>query len=381
MTNEQYMRHALLLAQCGAGHVSPNPLVGAVIVKDDKIIGEGFHEKCGQLHAERNAFANCTTDPNGADLYVTLEPCCHYGKTPPCTEAIIERNIRRVFVGSMDSNPLVAGKGLRILKEHGIEVYTDILKNECEELNEIFFHYILHKTPFVMMKYAMTLDGKIATVGGEARWISNESSRKDTHFDRNQYSAIMIGIDTLLQDDPMLNTRLSEEDFLEHFSHVTSSPSAIKFGMHHPIRIICDSTLRTPLTSRIVQTAKDIPVLLATCISDEKKYCPYQEAGVTILCIPPKDGHLDLNYLMKELGKRGIDSVILEGGGTLNDSMLREGLVHKVKSYLAPKLFGGSSAKSPVEGTGCLHIADAISLHTTRVYPLGDDLVIESEVK
>ena len=211
---KQYMYRALELAKKGTGAVNPNPLVGAVLVKDNRIIGEGYHEKYGQLHAERNAIADCYRrgeNPAGAELYVTLEPCCHYGKTPPCTEAIIENKIVKVYVGSNDPNPLVDGGGIAVLRAHGIEVETGILKQECDALNEIFFHYIRTKRPFVLMKYAMTMDGKIATVTGDSKWITGEAARRQVHEDRNRCAAIMAGVGTVIADNPMLNCRLPED--------------------------------------------------------------------------------------------------------------------------------------------------------------------------
>ena len=205
---QEYMRRALALAQRGAGHVNPNPMVGCVIVKDGKIIGEGWHEHIGGLHAERNAFAHCTEDCTGADLYVTLEPCCHWGRTPPCTDAVIEHKIGRVFVGCLDPNPLVAGKGAQILRDAGIEVETGVCEDECRRVNEVFFHYITHKTPFVTLKYAMTLDGKIAAHTGDSRWVTGETARRHVHETRNRLPAIMVGIGTVLEDDPLLTCRI-----------------------------------------------------------------------------------------------------------------------------------------------------------------------------
>ncbi|HBE09537.1 MAG TPA: bifunctional diaminohydroxyphosphoribosylaminopyrimidine deaminase/5-amino-6-(5-phosphoribosylamino)uracil reductase RibD, partial [Lachnospiraceae bacterium] len=206
--DKKYMERAIELARGGVGAVNPNPLVGAVIVKDDRIIGEGFHRKYGDLHAERDAFKNLTESADGAEMYVTLEPCCHHGKQPPCVEAIVEYGIKRVYVGSDDPNPLVAGKGIWFLRTHGIEVVTHVMKEECDSLNPVFFHYITKNRPYVVMKYAMTMDGKIATMAGESKWISCENSRRLVHSFRNEFSAIMIGIGTALRDDPMLNCRL-----------------------------------------------------------------------------------------------------------------------------------------------------------------------------
>ena len=235
MTDEFYMRRAIELAKKGRGWTNPNPMVGAVIVKNGSIIGEGYHEKCGELHAERNAIASLTESAEGATLYVTLEPCCHYGKTPPCTEAILEQKIARVVIGSRDPNPKVSGKGAKILREAGVRVEEDFLREECDALNPVFFHYITTGLPYVAMKYAMTADGKIATKTGASKWISGEEARSLVHEMRHDYMAIMAGIGTVLADDPMLNVRLE--------------------GKKSPVRIICDSMLRIPLDNQICQTA------------------------------------------------------------------------------------------------------------------------------
>lgn len=360
MTDETYMRRALELAEKGAGWVSPNPLVGAVIVKDEEIIGEGYHERYGQLHAERNALAHCTKSPKGATIYVTLEPCCHHGKQPPCTDALLAAGIRRVVIGSKDPNPLVHGKGIRILREHGVEVTEHVLEKECDVENEVFFHYMQTKLPFVILKYAMTLDGKIATYTGASRWVTGEAARAHVHRMRNRYRAIMVGVGTVLADDPMLTCRLKGTE-----------------NGANPVRIICDSTLRTPLESQIVRSTKEIPTILATCNRQEAMHMPYIEAGCKILVTPEKDGHVDLSDLMRQLGQLGIDSVILEGGGTLNWSALQAGIVQKVQAYVAPKLFGGTEAKTPVEGQGFQTPADAVELTRTKITALGLDWLIE----
>lgn len=360
--HEHYMRYALELAKKGSGRTSPNPLVGAVIVKDDKILGEGWHKKYGGLHAERNAFKNAQERGNsveGATMYVTLEPCCHYGKTPPCTEAIIENKIEKVFIGSSDPNPAVAGKGVQILKKAGIQVIENVLKEDCDKVNEIFFHYIQTGLPFVMLKYAMTLDGKIATVSGKSKWITSEAARLDVHKDRSRYKAIMAGLGTVVSDDPMLTSRIEN-------------------GIN-PIRIICDTNLNTPYDSKLVKTAKETVTIIATSVEDEYKYKPYVDKGCTIITVPKgEDGHLDLSKLLKVLGEMEIDSIYIEGGGSLNWSALKSGMVNKIKTYIAPKLFGGEDAKSPVRGLGVDSPQDAFMFETESVYRLGPDTVIES---
>lgn len=362
MTDMEYMRRALELAERGAGHVSPNPMVGAVIVKDGRIIGEGWHEHIGGLHAERNALKNCTEDPSGATIYVTLEPCCHWGRTPPCTEAIMENKLSRVVVGCLDPNPLVAGKGIGILRDAGIQCETGVLEDECLALNEVFFHYITTKKPFVVMKYAMTLDGKIAAATGDSKWVTGEAARHHVHETRKRLSGIMVGIGTVLADDPMLNCR-------------------IEAGVD-PVRIIVDSTLRTPLESNLVRTAHEIPTYIVCARPDGAKEAALVAHGVNVVCLPDeKRERVDLTWLCQQIGEWGIDSVLLEGGGTLNGEMIRLGLVDRVQAYIAPKLIGGEQAKGPVGGAGIAKMADALALDEMTITRLGDDLLVEGRIR
>ena len=334
--DRKYMERAIELAKGGIGAVNPNPLVGAVIVKDGRVIGEGFHRRYGDLHAERDAFANLTEDAKGAEMYVTLEPCCHTGKQPPCVEAIIEHGISRVYVGSDDPNPLVAGKGIWYLRSHGIPVVTHVMKDECDKLNPVFFHYITSGRPYVVMKYAMTIDGKIATESGKSKWISCEASRGRVHEFRNELSAIMVGIGTVMKDDPMLNCRIE--------------------GGRDPIRIICDSHLQIPMNSKIVETASEIRTFVAAIEENEQtnkeKIRLLAKHKVGVLLLKEKDGHIDLDDLMMRLGQLQIDGLLLEGGGTLNWSMAREGYVDELRVFVAPKIFGGEFAPGPVGGDG-----------------------------
>lgn len=360
MNDSDYMKRALKLAKKGAGFVSPNPMVGAVIVKDGKIIGEGYHMKYGEPHAERNALASCTESPKGATMYVTLEPCCHHGKQPPCTDAVLEAGIRRIVIGSGDPNPLVAGKGINILRNHGVEVVENVLEDECRKLNEIFMHYIKTKKPFITMKYAMTIDGKIACFTGESKWITGEDARKNVHENRHRYSAIMAGIGTILTDDPLLTCRIP--------------------GGKNPVRIICDTQLRTPLSSNIIKSAEDVPTIIATCSGDKEKHKLYENSGCRILVTDEFDGHLDLQQLTAKLGEEKIDSILLEGGGTLNWSALQSRIVNKVQTYIAPKILGGTESKTPIEGTGVPSPKCAFFLKNSIITKFGDDFLIESEV-
>ena len=362
MTDQNYMLQAIQLAKQGEGWTNPNPMVGAVIVKNGRIIGKGYHKKCGELHAERNAIASLTESAEGATIYVTLEPCCHYGKTPPCTEAIIEQKIKRVVLGSRDPNPKVSGKGIKMLQEAGIEVIEDFMREECDRLNPVFFHYITTKTPYVVMKYAMTLDGKIATKTGASKWITGEAARAEVQHMRHRYMGIMAGIGTVIADDPMLNVRVE--------------------GWKSPIRILCDSGLRIPLDGQIVKSAGKYRTIVAYADSEntEAKRKRLHEMGVETICCPDENNQVDLKKLMKYLGEEGIDSILLEGGGTLNDSALRAGIVQEVQAFIAPKLFGGMNSKTPVEGIGVRFPSEAVKLKCVDICQVGEDIRITCQV-
>lgn len=349
------MRRAIELARRGEGFVNPNPLVGAVIVKDGRIIGEGWHERYGGLHAERNAIKNLKESAEGADIYVTLEPCCHHGKQPPCTEAVVEAGIKNVYVGSYDPNPLVSGRGIEYLREHGINVIENVLREECDALNDIFFHYITTKMPYVIMKAAMSVDGRTASHTGDSKWISNELSREDAHRTRRRCAAIMCGINTVLADDPILNCR-------------TENPS-------DPVRVICDSHLRIPLNSRIIQTAHRIPTIIATVSHDEERLKALADAGARTVIT---DGErVNLIQLARELGRLKIDSVLAEGGAELHASLLEAGLVDELNIYIAPKIIGGRGAKPVVGGRGVELVRDAYMFSRPEVKVLGDDILLK----
>ena len=350
----KFMYRAIELAKRGEGFTNPNPLVGAVIVKNGRIIGEGYHKCYGDLHAERNAINSATESVVGADMYVTLEPCSHYGKQPPCTEAIVAAGIKNIFIGSADPNPLVSGKGVLYLKNHGINVVCDVLKQECDAINEIFFHYITTNMPYIILKAAMTLDGKTSTCIGDSNWITNEKSRENVHLTRKRVSAIMVGIYTVLADDPMLDCR-------------TENPKT-------PIRVICDSTLKIPLTSNIAKTADKIPTIVATVSDDDKKIAELKEIGVQI--IKTSGEKVNLKELLKELEKRKIDSILVEGGATLHASLLKDGLYNKVQIYIAPKILGGTG-KSVIGGEGVLYVKDAYELENPVVSAFGSDILLE----
>ena len=391
--SKEFMLRAIDLAKKGEGRTNPNPLVGAVIVKNGKIIGEGWHHAYGELHAERDALKNCYQrgeNPEGATIYVTLEPCCHFGKQPPCTHALVEAKIASVIVGSRDPNPLVHGKGNAYLRENGISVEEDFLRDECDKLNPFFFHYITTKTPFVVLKYAMTLDGKIATKTGESKWITNEKSRQFVHVLRNRYAGILAGINTVLKDDPMLNCRLQNEN-----GEMTG---------RNPVRIICDSDLRIPLESKIVQTAREIPTIVA-CVKPDvasesqakqtfhKKKESLENAGIEVIEVAGEKRRgllamakkmrqdnpklqVNLKELMKILGEKKIDSVLIEGGGAVNYSALESKIVNKIYAFVAPKIFGGS-AKSPVAGEGVNLPSESFGFTLENITRFDDDILME----
>ena len=374
--NEKYMRHAINLAKTAAGHTNPNPMVGAVIVKDGRIIGLGCHERYGELHAERKALQQLTEPADGAEMYVTLEPCCHYGKQPPCTEAVIKSGIKRVIIGSADPNPKVAGKGVRQLRAAGIEVIEDFMREECDSINPVFFHYITRNIPYVALKYAMTADGRIATDAGKSMWITGEEARAHVHTLRNYYSGILAGIGTVLADDPLLTCRMP--------------------GGRNPVRIILDSDLRIPMESRLVQTAKETPLIVirrkkeqpasqktgAVPVDPERaemlaeRQALLEEAGVTVLAVGEDAYGLRIPEVLQELGKRKIDGVLVEGGSHVNASFVRAGAVQHIYAYVGAKIFGGSQYP-PVRDAGIRQVENALELTNPKVRIFGSDVLLE----
>ena len=374
--NEKYMRHAINLAKTAAGHTNPNPMVGAIIVKDGRIIGLGCHERYGELHAERKALQQLTEPADGAEMYVTLEPCCHYGKQPPCTEAVIKSGIKRVIIGSADPNPKVAGKGVRQLRAAGIEVIEDFMREECDSINPVFFHYITRNIPYVALKYAMTADGRIATDAGKSMWITGEEARAHVHTLRNYYSGILAGIGTVLADDPLLTCRMP--------------------GGRNPVRIILDSDLRIPMESRLVQTAKETPLIVirrkkeqpasqktgAVPVDPERaemlaeRQALLEAAGVTVLAVGEDAYGLRIPEVLQELGKRKIDGVLVEGGSHVNASFVRAGAVQHIYAYVGAKIFGGSQYP-PVRDAGIRQVEDALELTNPKVRIFGSDVLLE----
>jgi diaminohydroxyphosphoribosylaminopyrimidine deaminase / 5-amino-6-(5-phosphoribosylamino)uracil reductase len=358
--HEKMMKHALKCAEQGTGFVNPNPLVGAVVVKNNHIIAEGYHALYGSNHAEINAFNTAKESVEGATMYVTLEPCSHYGKTPPCAEAIIKNKIKEVFIASIDPNPLVAGKGVKLLENAGIRVSVGLLDNENKQLNKVFFKYIKSNTPYVVMKTAMSLDGKIGTNTGDSKWISNDKSRAFVHQLRHQYKAIMVGVNTVINDNPYLTTRLDN------------------IKGRNPIRIIVDSNGKIPLDSNIVKTAESIKTIVATT-----KRCPNEvlerlhNKGIETIITTAQNNQVDLNELMQKLASIGIDGILLEGGSTLNAAALKAGIVDEIITFVAPKIISGKQALSPIGGEGINLMNEALNLKLMHYQLFDDDMMLQ----
>ncbi|MEY8371581.1 bifunctional diaminohydroxyphosphoribosylaminopyrimidine deaminase/5-amino-6-(5-phosphoribosylamino)uracil reductase RibD [Aerococcaceae bacterium 50-4] len=362
---KDYMQKALDLAKLGQGWTQSNPMVGAVIVKNDQVIGQGYHQKYGGLHAEREALKDAAEqghDATGATMYLTLEPCCHFGKTPPCTEAIIKAGIEKVIVATTDPNPLVTGKGVQALKDHHIQVEVGLLSEDSQDLNRKFNYFMSHNQPYVTMKYAMTLDGRTAAYTGDAKWISGEKARQHVHYQRHANQAIMIGVGTAITDDPMLTVRIDNFTGLD------------------PSRIVCDSALRLPLSSQLVKTAKEVPTIIATTNKNPNDHRPYLEAGCQILLVKAKNNQLDLQDLMAQLAQENIQSIYVEGGSKLHASLLEANLIQEIHTYIAPKIIGGLDRFSPINGFGFPKMDQAMATYIQAVINLGDDILIESRV-
>jgi diaminohydroxyphosphoribosylaminopyrimidine deaminase/5-amino-6-(5-phosphoribosylamino)uracil reductase len=356
-----FMHRALELAKLGEGRTRPNPLVGAVLVKDGTIVGEGYHQNYGGPHAEIHALHMAGSKAKGSTLYVTLEPCYHHGKTPPCCQAVVEAGIERVVCAVGDPNPLVAGKGISYLNEHGVDTSVGLAIQEATKLNEIFFHHITRKRPFVILKSAMSLDGKIATWSGNSKWISSEASRQHVHVIRNKVAAIVVGVGTVLKDDPTLTTRLVG-----------------KVGVN-PVRIVMDSAGRTPLDARLFKTLEQAPVIIVTTrrIAPER-LSAYEQLGATVVVLDTEIRTDMVRQLLTYLGERHIDSVLVEGGGTLVESFIQAHAVDKYIVYIAPLIIGGKHAPTPVEGVGIDKLSDAPRFERMVVSEIGGDVVIEA---
>ena len=362
LQDEMFMRKALELARNALGRTSPNPLVGAVIVRDGCIVAAGWHRAAGTPHAEIHALNMAGELARGATLYVTLEPCAHYGRTGPCAKAVIEAGIRRVVIAMRDPNPLVAGKGILMLQEAGIDVVCGVLEEEARKLNEVFLKWIATGLPFVTLKTAMTLDGKIATVTGESQWITNEVSRRRVHEWRDRADGILVGINTVLKDNPSLTTRLPE-----------------RHGKN-PIRIILDSKGRTPPDARVVKDGQAKTIIAVVADASKERMEALQKAGAEVL-VAGDGSQVDLHELLRQLGKKEITSLFVEGGATVNFSFFQAGLVDKVHAFVAPKILGGREALTPVGGAGFARLSEAVELEGLKAESLAGDLLVSGYVK
>lgn len=359
--DEQMMRRAIELARNATGRTSPNPLVGAVIVKDGRIVAEGWHRQAGTPHAEVHALHMAGELAKGATVYVSLEPCAHYGRTGPCAKALVEAGVSRVVVAMMDPNPKVAGKGIEILRNAGVEVVTGVLEKEAQELNEVFLKWITTGKPFVALKTAMSLDGKIATARGESQWITNEKSRYEGHRLRDIYDGILVGINTALQDDPSLTTRLCE------------------YQGQNPVRIVVDSKARLPLDSKLAADGAARTIVAVSADAPASKIDALKAAGLEVFTAGSH--RVDMVELMNQLGAMRITSILVEGGGQVNFSLLEAGLVDRVYAFVAPKLIGGSEALTPVEGRGFDELSQAIELENIQTSLLDNDVLITGRVR
>lgn len=359
-THSTFMNRALTLAQQGRGRTSPNPLVGAVVVNAGEIVGEGYHQKAGEPHAEIHALKEAGEKAQGSTLYVNLEPCCHLGQTPPCTDTIIEAGVKHVYAGHLDPNPKVAGKGIKRLEEAGIEVQVGLCSEKAEKLNEIFIKHVTTGYPFVILKIAMSLDGKIATAKGESQWITSPASRQRVHEMRDEVDAILVGIGTILKDNPVLTTRLPNKQGKD------------------PTRIILDSHARTPTAAKIFNPDSEADVIIAvTPQAFASNIALLKVTGAEIIEIPERDGKVCFKTLLETLGTLGITSVMIEGGGEVNSTALLSGIVDKVTCFLAPKFIGGKEAPGVFGGEGIEELIDAPELKRKTITQLDCDLLIE----
>ncbi len=359
--DEKYMRLAMQLAGNAIGRTSPNPLVGAVIVKDNRVVGCGWHRKAGTPHAEVHALNQAGELAQGADVYVTLEPCAHYGKTPPCAKALVEAKVKNVYGGLLDVNPKVAGKGFKILEDAGIHVEYGFLQDELRKQNEVFFKWIEHKKPFVVLKAAMTLDGKIATAIGQSKWITNETSRAYGYKLRDIYDGIMVGINTVIEDNPMLTARVD--------------------GGKNPIRIVVDSSLKIDINANVVQDKSAKTIIATTDKADKDKILKLQAQDVDVIVVDKDENDkVDIEKLLDILGQQNICSILVEGGATLSGSFVAKKLVDKVYFFIAPKIIGGKEAKTPVAGTGILNLQEALALKDIQIEKLEEDILIIGRV-
>ncbi len=355
-----YMELACRLALRGRGSARPNPMVGAVLVKDGVIIGTGYHKRAGEAHAEVVAIDHAEANPEGATLYVNLEPCCHYGRTPPCTEYLLSKKIQRVVIGTIDPNPLVNGKSVEYLRANGVEVNCGVLEERCKKVNEVFFKYIRTGRPFVVLKAAMTLDGKISSSAHASRWISSEHSRHRVHKLRNSVDAVMVGIGTVLADDPLLTVRGLKRS-------------------QNPVRVVLDSRLRVPVEAQVVKTIGQARTVVATTEHAPPEQIELlRDKGVEILVFEADArGRVPMDAVLTQLGKQGVQSVLIEGGSEVFTDAIEYGHVDKLIVYIAPLLLGGAAAPSFFEGKGIEHPSQAIRITAIEVRRSGPDICVE----
>lgn len=358
MTDQDYMSFAIELAANTNGQTNPNPLVGAVVVKENQIVGMGAHLKAGEPHAEVHAINMAGDKAKGATIYVTLEPCSHYGRTPPCADLLIKSEVKRVVIASTDPNPLVAGKGIEKLRKAGIEVDVGILREEAEQLNEVFFHYISTGMPYVTLKSATSLDGKIATVSGESKWITSEESRLDVHKYRHQHDGILVGVNTIIKDNPELTTRLP-------------------LGGKNPIRIILDTNLRTPPGAKIVNDNKAPTWIIVGKNAAAEKIQTMNEKQAQV--IEMSFDTLNIHNVLKLLAEKGITSLFVEGGSQINGSFIKAKAINQVITYIAPKIIGGTSAPTSIGGEGFEKMNEVLSLQIKSIETIGPDIKIISK--
>ncbi|RSK27510.1 bifunctional diaminohydroxyphosphoribosylaminopyrimidine deaminase/5-amino-6-(5-phosphoribosylamino)uracil reductase RibD [Bacillus sp. HMF5848] len=356
MTDSEYMQLAIQLAESTKGQTSPNPVVGAVVVKNHQVVGMGAHLRAGEGHAEVHAMQMAGEKAKGATIYVTLEPCSHYGRTPPCSDLLIKSEVRRVVIATTDPNPLVAGKGIERLRNAGIEVELGILKKEADSLNEVFFHFIAKQIPYVTLKTAMSLDGKIATHTGDSKWITSETARHDVHQYRHQHDAILVGVNTVIKDNPSLTTRLPHG------------------GGKNPIRIILDTNLRTPEQSRVIQDGQAETWIITGKNVTSARRDLLNHGHVKVFTMDRTN--IEVKDLLIMLGKHNITSLFVEGGAAVNESFVKANAFQQIIAYIAPKLIGGKYAPTPIGGEGFAEIAETTNLSIESMSSIGSDIKI-----
>jgi len=361
MDDEKWMKRALRLAEAGKGRTSPNPLVGAVLVKRGIVVGEGYHARIGEAHAEIVAFRQAGNKARGAVLYVNLEPCTHYGRTPPCVPQVIKAGVKRVVIGMEDPNPEVHGKGIKALKKVGIDIKVGVLEKECRRLNEAFCKYILRKQPFVTLKVAATLDGKVAARNGDSKWISGEASRRFVHKVRDQVDGVLVGIGTILRDDPLLTARRKEG--------------------REPYRIVLDSRLRIPEEARVFEHSSSEVILATTELAPHEKVERMEKRGIRVLIIDSKDGKVDLRSCLTKLAEIGVMNLLVEGGSQVNGSFLDEGLIDKLLLFLSPRLMGDPRALGIFGGKGVSNLNEAVAIKEIRTKRIGEDIFVEGYLR